>query len=122
MLTNLVHNLSPFHDGFLFSYLILAVLILGIWASATDRAFMVNRLGKLGLGLGLTGTIYSLIKAFTALGNPNVDPALKGELLAKSLGESIAFVALGLTVFAILYVWDMFKHTEGTEDVPATQE
>ena len=102
MFSNFVNNLSPSAEGFLVTWLILVVLILGIWASATNRAFMVNRMGKLSLGLGYMGTIYALIKTFMSMGSPNIDPALKGKMLAGGFGEALTYIALGLTVFAVL--------------------
>ena len=122
MLNNLAQNLTPTAEGFIFSWLILVVLIAGIWALTNNRVFLVNRLGKLSLGLGFMGAIYSLIKSFTTLGSPNIDSTLKGNMLAGALDASMAFVVLGLTVFGILVVWDMFKHRSVTTDVLVARE
>lgn len=62
------------------------------------RVGFIGMIGQVATLLGLLGTVYGLIKSFSALGSPNIDPALKGSMLAGGISAALLCTMTGLMV------------------------
>jgi biopolymer transport protein ExbB/TolQ len=77
-------------------------------------------IGQVATLLGLLGTVYGLIKSFGALGDPNLDPALKGAMLAGGIAAALLCTMTGLIVAVPMILANTtFKEkiTEITDDI-----
>ncbi len=84
------------------------------------RVNFIAMIGQVATLLGLLGTVYGLIKSFGALGDPNLDPALKGSMLAGGIAAALLCTMTGLMVAVPMIVANStFKEkiTEITDDI-----
>lgn len=80
----------------------------------------IGMIGQTATLLGLLGTVYGLIKSFNALGDPNLDPALKGSMLAGGIAAALLCTMTGLMVAVPMIVANTTfreKITEITDDI-----
>lgn len=84
------------------------------------RVGFIAMIGQIATLLGLLGTVYGLIKSFSALGDPNLDPALKGSMLAGGISAALLCTMTGLMVavpMIIAHSTFREKITEVTDDI-----
>jgi biopolymer transport protein ExbB/TolQ len=84
------------------------------------RVNFIGMIGQVATLLGLLGTVYGLIKSFGALGDPNLDPALKGAMLAGGIAAALLCTMTGLIVAVPMILANTtFKEkiTEITDDI-----
>ncbi|MBM3263552.1 MAG: MotA/TolQ/ExbB proton channel family protein [candidate division Zixibacteria bacterium] len=84
------------------------------------RVGFIGMIGQTATLLGLLGTVYGLIKSFNALGDPNLDPALKGSMLAGGIAAALLCTMTGLMVAVPMIVANSTfreKITEITDDI-----
>lgn len=84
------------------------------------RVGFISMIGQIATLLGLLGTVYGLIKSFSALGDPNLDPALKGSMLAGGISAALLCTMTGLMVAVPMIVAHSTfreKITEVTDDI-----
>lgn len=86
----------------------------------SKRVSFIAMIGQVATLLGLLGTVYGLIKSFSALGSPNIDPALKGAMLAGGISAALLCTMTGLMVAVPMIVANASfreKITEITDDI-----
>lgn len=86
----------------------------------SKRVGFIAMIGQIATLLGLLGTVYGLIKSFTALGSPNLDPALKGAMLAGGIAAALLCTMTGLMVAVPMIVANSAfreKVTQITDDI-----
>lgn len=84
------------------------------------RVQFIGMIGQIATLLGLLGTVYGLIKSFSALGDPNIDPALKGSMLAGGIAAALLCTMTGLMVAVPMIVANSSfreKITQITDDI-----
>ena len=60
--------------------------------------------------IGLLGTVRGLIRAFSAVGQPGLEPAQKNEILTRDIGEAMWNTFLGLLIAVICMVAHLVLH------------
>lgn len=86
----------------------------------SQRVSFIAMIGQIATLLGLLGTVYGLIKSFNALGSPNLDPALKGSMLAGGISAALLCTMTGLMVAVPMIVANSAfreKITQITDDI-----
>jgi biopolymer transport protein ExbB/TolQ len=86
----------------------------------SKRVSFIGMIGQTATLLGLLGTVYGLIKSFSALGDPNLDPALKGSMLAGGISAALLCTMTGLIIAVPMIVAHSTfreKITEITDDI-----
>ena len=86
----------------------------------SKRVSFIAMIGQVATLLGLLGTVYGLIKSFGALGSPNLDPALKGAMLAGGIAAALLCTMTGLIVAVPMIVANSTfreKITQITDDI-----
>jgi len=86
----------------------------------SKRVSFIAMIGQVATLLGLLGTVYGLIKSFSALGSPNIDPALKGAMLAGGISAALLCTMTGLMVAVPMIIANASfreKITEITDDI-----
>lgn len=84
------------------------------------RVGFIQMLGQIATLLGLLGTVYGLIKSFGALGSPNLDPALKGAMLANGISAAMLCTMQGLMIaIPMIVAYSIFREkiTTITDDI-----
>ena len=84
------------------------------------RVGFISMIGQIATLLGLLGTVYGLIKSFSALQSTNIDPALKGAMLAGGISAALLCTMTGLIVAVPMIVANSAfreKITQITDDI-----
>ncbi len=71
---------------------------LNIIPKLEQRTPYLAMIGNVATLIGLMGTIYGLILAFSAVGQPGIDPAEKSNLLAQGISAAMFTTLLGLMI------------------------
>ena len=109
-LKNFTRSFYPQQEGALFLWIMLALLILGVYAVFTHRTELLSRIKSTILVVIGLNFFWAMSICYSALGAP--DPALSGALLAGSIASMLLTGFMAGFTFSLVYALEIIHPPE----------
>ena len=106
-LRNITSGFFPSQEGFLFQWMILVLLMLGIHAVLTGRTARLTQVKIAILMVGGITLFWVLPMFYGGLGSP--DRAMAGAIVAGSIRALLVMGFLGALTFTVIYVLEIIR-------------